>query len=70
MSRRNHHIRFDHGAAGRAGSRLGQKGKGKKRRPDWHNSTGSNTNVAAELPDVGTGVDPTAAAPTQVLRRH
>lgn len=68
MPRRNHHIRFDKGAAGRAGTRMGQKGKGKKRRPDWHSSSGSNENVAATLPDLATGVDVTAAAPTRILR--
>lgn len=66
MPRRNGHLRFD-----KPGSRQGrQKGKGGKRSRDFHRSTAKGLQVLAmpELPDVGSGADPTAGTPTRVLR--
>lgn len=64
MPRRNHHIRFD--KSGRQGQ---QKGKGRKRARDFHRSTHLGAAAAADhLPDVGSGADPTTAAPLRVRR--
>jgi hypothetical protein len=64
MPRRNGHIRFD-----RHGQDATRKGKGKKRRRDWHHAAGSDAANFDPLTirDMGTGADPTLAAP-QPLR--
>lgn len=66
MPRRNYPLRFD-----KAPSKHRQKGKGRKRLRDYHHSTAAMAAhlLLPELPDVGSGADPTSAAPAQVLRQ-
>ena len=66
MPRRNYPRRFD-----KASAHHPQKGKGRKRLRDYHHSTAAMSArlLLPELPDVGSGADPTQAAPERVLRR-
>jgi hypothetical protein len=66
MPRRNYLLRFD-----KAGPGPRQKGKGRKRMRDYHHSTAAMAKhlLLPPLPDVGSGADPTAAAPVKVLSR-
>lgn len=60
MPRRNRHIRWDKGGPS---ARRHQKGKGGKRRREWHHSYGTHHRHFAQqppLPDLGSGADPTA----------
>lgn len=57
MARRNRHIRWD-----RDGTAGLQKGKGRKRRPDWHHTVGSHDfDPLVDTPDAGTGAPPDGA---------
>lgn len=61
MARKNRNIRWD-----RNGTSGTQHGKGKKRRRDWHRTADTPDVVGFDpsaLPDVGSGADPTSAAP-------
>ncbi len=62
MPRRNGRVHHGKGGYAAAGA---QKGKGGKRRRDWHharNSDAYNHNPIV-WPDLGTGADPTSGAP-------
>jgi hypothetical protein len=66
MGRKNGHIRFD-----RHGTNGTQRGKGGKRRRDWHHTSQSDVMrdyKPESLPDLGTGADPTAGTPTPLRR--
>lgn len=61
MGRKNGRIRWDRG--GTSGT---QHGKGMKRRRDWHNGAKSDIIAGFDtttIRDMGTGADPTLAAP-------
>ncbi len=52
---------------GTSGSKA-QKGKGGKRRRNWHNTYGSASGTfdITQIRDMGTGADPTTAAPQPI----
>jgi hypothetical protein len=55
----------------RHAERSRQKGKGHKRPKAWHRGAGeARLWRSADLPDVATGADPTAGAPTPLTNRR
>jgi hypothetical protein len=68
MPRRNGRPRFDKGGYSAAGA---QKGKGGKRRRDWHHARNSAAynHDPITWPDLGTGADPTSGAPIPLRAR-
>lgn len=69
MGRRNGRVHFDD--RGGWNATRAQKGKGGKRRRDWHHGKGSEAHRHDPImwPDLGTGADPTSGAPQPIRRK-